>query len=200
MCLFQLDRATQPSKLMRLIMNITGGTTAMDRICHHVRNGATRLGAGVSIVCVAASLCAFGAKAETIAGHDTGDNSELLTSLPGDNVKRVLYSYDLASLGAGDILVVDGEGELTNNNSVTAQLGAQLILGDSATATGGTELDEANQFGVTPGMHHGVRIKGSIKGFTAKSSRTFVNLVVWTNQTLVVEQDYGRVQIVQITP
>ncbi len=67
--------------------------------------------------------------------------------------------------------------------------------------TSGTELDENNNFYITPDMHHGVRVKASIKGFTSNSSSTFVNLVVWGSPGLLtVEQDYGRLQVLKITP
>jgi len=138
--------------------------------------------------------------ATSFTPYDTGDTSELLTTLPGDLVKRVVYSKDVGTLGVNDILLVSGEVEMTNDSGVPAGFGAQLILGSSASATSGTELDEGNTFNITPGMHHGTRVKGSIKNFSTGSSKTFVNFVVWTNQTLTVEQDNGRLQILRITP
>ncbi|HWA92223.1 MAG TPA: hypothetical protein VG889_19450 [Rhizomicrobium sp.] len=137
----------------------------------------------------------------SFATYDTGNNSELLTSLPGDDVKRVVFSVNVGSVNAGDILVVDAETEMTNDTGSPSRLTAQLILGSSASATTGTELDENNNFYITPDMHHGVRVKASIKGFSSSSSSTYVNLVVWGNPgTLTVEQDYGRLQVLKITP
>ncbi len=148
-----------------------------------------------------ALLGAGPAEALSFATYDTGNSSELLTTLPGDDVKRVVYSIDVGSVNAGDILIVDAETEMTNDTGSPSRLTAQLILGASASATSGTELDENNNFYITPDMHHGVRVKASIKGFTSNSSSTFVNLVVWGSPGLLtVEQDYGRLQVLKITP
>jgi hypothetical protein len=146
-------------------------------------------------------LSCAGAHASGFATYDTGNNSELLTSLPGDDVKRVVFSLDVGTINANDILVVDAETEMTNDTGSPSRLTAQLILGSSASATSGTELDENNNFYITPDMHHGVRVKASVKGFPSGSTSSYVNLVVWGSPgTLTVEQDYGRLQVLKISP
>lgn len=140
------------------------------------------------------------AVAATFACYDTGDNSELIASSPGDNVKRVIYSADVGALAEGDILIVASEAQLESSYSGNVRLTTQLILGTSPSATTGVELDENNAFNVTPGMVRGQPTKLSIARIATASQAGFVNLVVWTSQTLTVDQDYGRLQVVKIHP
>lgn len=136
--------------------------------------------------------------AATFTPYDTGNNSELIASSPGDNVKRVIYSADIGSLDAGDILIVASEAQLQNDTGGNVRLTTQLILGSSPSATTGTELDENNAFNVTDDMSRGQPTKLAIAGISSASSANFVNLVVWTNQALTVNQNYGRLQVLVI--
>jgi hypothetical protein len=49
-------------------------------------------------------------------------------------------------------------------------------------------------------MHHGVRVKAAIKHFSSAPSSTYLNFVVYSNGDLTVEQDYGRLQVLKISP
>ncbi|HWA92224.1 MAG TPA: hypothetical protein VG889_19455 [Rhizomicrobium sp.] len=138
--------------------------------------------------------------AATFTTYDTGDNSELIASSPGDNVKRVIYSAAVGSLAADDILIVASEAQLQNDTGGNVRLSTQLILGSSPGATTGTELDENNAFNVTADMVRGQPTKLAIARIASATSAGFVNLVVWTNQTLAVDQDYGRLQVLKIHP
>lgn len=148
------------------------------------------------------TLATFPAQAfaETLTSYDTGANSELITSSPGDNIKRVIYSADVGSLAVNDILVVASEAQLQNDTGGNVRLTTQLILGSSPSATTGVELDENNAFNVTSDMLRGQPTKLAIAKIGTASSSNFVNLVVWTNQTLTVNQGYGRVQVLKIHP
>jgi hypothetical protein len=140
------------------------------------------------------------ALAATLTTYDTGDNSELITSSPGDNIKRVIYSASVGSLAVNDILVITSEAQLDNSTGTNVRLSTQLILGTSPSATSGTELDENNAFNVTPDMARGQPTKlATVKVGTAMTAG-FVNLVVWTSGTLAVDQDYGRLQVLKIHP
>lgn len=156
--------------------------------------------AKIAAVVVACIFAFSGANAATYDTFDSGDNSELLTTSPGDLQWRVLYSVDIGTVSAGDIIVVDCEAELTNNTSSDAELSTSLLLSPSASSVGGVELDESNVFNVTPALYHGVPEKHA--AFTVQPGTTnhFVNFRVATSQTLVVEQDYGRVQVLVIHP
>ena len=152
----------------------------------------------------AALLLAFAVpgpvSAATYSTFDTGDNSELITSSPGDNVKRVIYSAAVGSLAVNDILVVAAEAQLQNDTGGNVRLTTQLILASSPSGTTGTELDENNAFNVTPEMSRGQPTKLSVARIASASSAGFVNLIVWTSGTLTVGQDYGRLQVLKIHP
>jgi hypothetical protein len=55
------------------------------------------------------------ASALSFNAYDSGNNSELLASLPGDDVRRVMYSVDVGAINPQDMMIVTGEGELTND-------------------------------------------------------------------------------------
>lgn len=149
---------------------------------------------------VVLTLYPFSGNAETFDSFDSGSHSELLGTLPGDGVPHVIYSVDVGSINAGDIVMADSEAQLTNDNSAPAQLAGQLILASASTSTTGTELDEANTFQLTPDMHHGNRLKGSIENFLVGPSKHFINYIAWTDKPLTVEQNHGRLQVLIIHP
>lgn len=141
--------------------------------------------------------------AESFAYFDTMDNSELLSTIPGDGSPHVLFSKNIGDLSPHQILQVLTEFEATNDTANTALLGAQLILGADAGSTTGTPLAAANGKNITPNgsMHHGVRVKGAIMQFDSGTSGVpCLNLVVWSNKTLSVPLSRGRMQGVIITP
>jgi hypothetical protein len=146
------------------------------------------------------ALYPFSGNAETFSSFDSGSFSELIGTLPGDGVPHVVYSVDVGSINAGDIVMADSEAQMTNDSGVPAQLAGQLILASASTSTTGTELDEANTFQLTPDMHHGNRLKGSIENFLVGPSKHFINYIAWTDEALTVEQNHGRLQVVIIHP
>jgi hypothetical protein len=147
-----------------------------------------------------AALSAMPASAQTFATADSLANGELFTSLPGSTPK-VLFSIDLTSVSANDILVVTSEFLLTNDTGSTQTLSAQLILTDSASSLTGTPLDSANVRNVTPNMHHITRVKGAIKQFSSdQGTDHYVNLVVSSSATLSVSVGSGRLQALKISP
>ncbi len=143
---------------------------------------------------------AWPASAATFATYDSGDFSELLMTLPGDSVERVLYSVDVGPINDGDILVVDVEGTATNDNTDTAQWTAVIRLGTSAGDVGVTSLSSGNNFGLTHGIHHGVQVKAAVHAFPSGSTSTFVNFVVKSTESLTIDQDHGRIQVLKISP
>jgi len=133
---------------------------------------------------------------------DSGNNGELLTSSPGDDTYRALYSVDLGSISTNDIILADAEGELTNDTgSANVLFSTLLILTDSSTGTSGTQIAEGNAFNITPAMGHGVAVKHAIYQVTSSASaHHFLNCLVRTTSTIPVEQDYGRLQVLVIHP
>jgi hypothetical protein len=153
----------------------------------------------------AASFWPTTANATTFTVYDTGNSSELLTELPGDNTRRVLYSLDVGPINPGDILVVASEAELVEDDvQHFHKLASQLILGSDSAATTGTELDENNAFdvfGIHSNIVNGVPVKLATKAFPAGSQSTYINLNVWASGGgFDVLKDYGRLQVLKIEP
>lgn len=139
------------------------------------------------------------ASAFTFTPYNTGTAAEKFSSLPV-NTAKVLYSLQVDTISAGDVLVVDNELEM-GNPSATATLAVQLILADSATATTGTSLDTVTQQGISPAMSVNKRFKGAIKKFdTALTGTKYVNVVVSSDVQLAVRSDSGSVQVLKISP
>jgi len=143
--------------------------------------------------------------------YNSGNSGELVTSLPlsdGAPVnKRVVYCIDLLTPPiAGEILHVTAEMEATNDLGYNVAMVSQLLLTDTATATSGYEISEANGFNITPDMHHGMTIRVGTLTVPAGSTRRFVVLVAWAESTaaqpghaLTIEQDYGRLSVLRWT-
>lgn len=155
--------------------------------------------AGVLCLAATPALC------QTITQFDSNASAEKFSTLPGDLSKHVLLSAPLDNaLSANDVLQVMSEFELTNDTGVTQRLSAQLILADGGGEfdTTGIALGEQNSKNISPGLHHGVRVKGALKQFASApgSSKRYVNLVVWATGSLTVEIGNGRLQGMTITP
>jgi len=145
-------------------------------------------------------LAATPASAQTFVTSDTLPGGELVTSLPAIGTHEVVYSQDVGSLSESQVLVVMSELQVTNDTTATQRVTAQLILTNSSTSTTGTELDEANDRNVTPGMHHMVRVKGGMKQFSGTQANHVVNLVAWATANITVNANGGRLQTLKITP
>ncbi len=143
--------------------------------------------------------------------YDSGNSGELVTELPLSNGapvnKRVVYCVDLVTAPqGGEILHVTAEMEATNDLGYNVAMVSQLLLVDSAIATSGVEISEANGFNITPDMHHGMTVRVGTLTVPAGSTRRYVSLVAWAESTatqpghaLTVEQDYGRLSVLRWT-
>ncbi len=156
---------------------------------------------------LAAGLAVAGpASASTFTVYDSGDSGELITTLPGDNAWYVLYSVDIGTVNVGDILVVFADGGQIQDPSNTTDhyLTSHLMRTNSASATTGTEIDDANAMNITQLAYRHVPIKPAITTVqSGTTGRHFVNLLVQSDDgspTLTVNQDYGRLQVLKITP
>ena len=149
---------------------------------------------------ILASMSVYcGAAAATFNTVDSGNNGELLTSLPNDDQWYVLYSVDVGSLSKGDILTVKADAELTNHGSTNVGLSSKLILADGPTDTSGISLDNGTLFYVEPTVLHGVPYKQAIHYMANSTTKHYVNLLVAAqNGMLTVEQDCGRLQVLII--
>jgi len=146
---------------------------------------------------------AMPASASTFKVYDSGNASEKITTLPGDNGWYVLYSVDIETINVGDIIIVMAEGQLQDpTNTTDYYLTSHLIRATSATGTTGTEIDDANAFNITQQSYRGVPTKPAITTIgSGTTTRHFVNLLVQAAAgNLNVNSDYGRLQVLKITP
>jgi hypothetical protein len=158
--------------------------------------------AGMVLAIVA--LATTPAAAQTFNTYDSKNfGNELITTIPSDQSHQVLYSIDVDSLNANDVLLVMSEFEATNDTADTQRISAQIIQTDSATSTTGPGLDYQKSRNVTinGGMHHIVRVKGGIIKFAgAQGDNHFINLIVWATGNLSVPTPSGRLQALKISP
>jgi hypothetical protein len=141
---------------------------------------------------------AASAQAQTFTTYDSGTPSEQYATLPGTNAKYAIYSVDVGPVSAGDILDITGEVEMTNDTGSPVRLSAQVVLASSSTGTSGTQVDNNNNFYITPDMHHGVRVKAGIVVVPSTADHLYVNFVCWANGLLTVESGLGKIQALKI--
>lgn len=140
--------------------------------------------------------------------HDTGDRSELVTSLPVLRIatkdeKRVVFSQEI-ELTEGQVLLAVAEFQITNDLGVNVFVASQIVLSEGPGVVTGREITAANGENVTPDMHHGQQTKsGTYQSTATDTGVRYVNVVVWaaasragTGQRLRVDQGYGRLSVV----
>ncbi len=134
-----------------------------------------------------------------IKEYNTGNRGELVASVPRRNKKVVVYSLSIGPLLAGDILIVLGEVEATNDLLRGTRFTTQIRLGTSSADIGGREITEGNAFNITRGMHHGVATKAGTLTVPKDMPTAYVNLTAWSNRGISkIEQDYGRLGVVRM--
>lgn len=151
---------------------------------------------------LASALAMPAARAATYAVFSSGDAQ--FTTLPGDNVRRVLYRVpidDAAGLAVGDILVITSEAQI-QNPAVTTQidLAAQLMRADSSDLQ--TGIGPANTFNINPSDYRGVPVKVAVAKITGQTDKNIIELVVWAKPSgsLSVVTGGGRLQVLRIRP
>ena len=147
------------------------------------------------------------ASASTFTVYDSVNfGNELITTVPGDNSWYVLYSVDIGTINAGDIIVVFADGGQLQDptNTTDHYLTSHLMRANSATATTGYEIDDANAMNVTEQVYRHVPIKPAITTIaTGTTGRHFINLLVQSasgSPDLNVISGAGRLQVLKISP
>lgn len=140
---------------------------------------------------------------------DSGQASELVSSLPARRALTQVYRVNVGVLNEGDIVLCGAEMEATNGYQGNKHWGAQIIIGDHelvgqdydwTTEQDFSEVTELNAFNVTNGMHHGVFAKTG--GYTAprRYDDAWVALVSLALSGMYrIEQDYGRLWCLKIS-
>jgi hypothetical protein len=131
------------------------------------------------------------------------DLSENVTQLDIFNTtKQVIYSVPISQINVDQIVQITAEFEATNPYSFNVMLGSWIIMADTAISVGGTLLDPANAFNITPGNHHGVISKARNWKSTTTYANQYINLVAWAaastaspGDNLIIEQQYGHLDV-----
>lgn len=169
-------------------------------------------------------LVAVGASASSAAliapegplAFTTGDNSELVTTLPvtksgtPDN-RKIVYCIDLGEAPPpGSIIYATAEVEVTSDVPTYPPLvSGVLILADSCTHLTGIEITEANGENCSFNVQHHCTLTKSGVLVVGADSRRYVSLrlhsasgyAAWKATDFVkVEQDYGRLGVLLWKP
>lgn len=157
-----------------------------------------------SVLFLTAALLISSAPADALSfdTYRTAMGDELITTLPGDGVNRVLYSIDLgiSAANGGKILVVNGECEMENDGTATALLTAQVILAGTPSATTGTALSQETTQGISVAMYRNKRFKGAIYTVPTGVSGRYINFYVRSDHDLTVRVNRGDLEVLKISP
>jgi hypothetical protein len=137
----------------------------------------------------------------TFSTYDSGHDGELLTTLPGDDTYRPLYSVNVGTLVSGDFLIVFSEAQLETMGTLTdtERLSAKLLrVNTTGAATG---LDQPNAFQVASDDPIGTPVKVATVAIGAGTTdRNIVQLDLRATTDLTVMQGYGRLEVLKIHP
>jgi len=139
---------------------------------------------------------------------NTGDNSELVTSLLLTNGSPytgvVIFSQELQNVQEGEIIMVLCQFEATNDLGFNVMVASQVILADSPTTVQGIEITESRDFNISPAMHHGKIVEVGTISSPENYGTSYVNVIAYaastkasTGNILKVEQDYGRLSVLR---
>lgn len=142
---------------------------------------------------------------------NSGDNSELVTTLPvtksgTPDIDRIVFCVDIgAPLPPGSVIFASAEMEVTSDiTGYPPLVSGELILADSCSATTGTDITEPNGENCSLNVqHHCVKVATGVL-IVGTTSRHFVSLrmhaasgyAAWRSGDVVkVEPDYGRLSV-----
>src|ERR1700733_1342141 len=135
--------------------------------------------------------------------YDSNDSGgELLTSLPGDNTFRKLYSVDVSDLQVNDILIVFSEAQLQASSVSGKQRLTTHVLRADPTTSGltGSSLDAPNALNVTSTSLIVNPVKVAIQQVTGSTADTQVNFLVQATTALTITAYTGRLQVLKSRP
>lgn len=164
-----------------------------------------------------AAAFAAPAHAETFSTYVTPNQPEAVAAVPVNNTKVVIISLSIGDVQKGDIIVLAGEAELTNNSSQWALFTRSMILASDPAGTTGTAVTETNGENFNPSgcfldflfrcdVHHLVASKTGILVAPAAIANGYVNLIALASTdpaasgSLTVEKGYGRISVLKIRP
>lgn len=143
---------------------------------------------------------------------NSGNNSEKVKVLPILTYStrlnaKVIYSIPLPALDVGDILIVLGEAEFTNDNPYTCSVVSGIEISNTPTQVDSfKEVTEFNGANVDQSIiHHSVQTKVGTYVVTESLIGKYLNWICYAASTagrvgdiIQVDQDYGRMSVIII--
>lgn len=138
--------------------------------------------------------------------YQTPAAAERVDTLPLSNPEtmRVVQSVKLDTLRAGDVLIVHGDIEATNDCGYNVALGTYIILAPTDTSIARSTdavLSPAAGFNISANMHHGLASRSGALVITRDIPDAHINLVAYSQSSVLtcgglkVERGYGQLVV-----
>jgi len=139
--------------------------------------------------------------------YNSGPKSEMVYQMPMTSwhpyYYNVVYSIELDDIHVGDVLLCGATSECTTEHPFNVQVCGYIILAESKHDTKGEVIVPAFGGNVDRNEHHRpFTCTGTIK--VEKQGYKYVNFILYVastaalpNDIIVVEQDYGRLYVLQ---
>lgn len=144
------------------------------------------------------------------AGYNSGDSSELVTTIPvtAAGTPTVVFSRPIGDIAAGDIIDACCTMQVTNemNPNVWVEVYSKIVLAASAGAVSGVDLCPFRGRGIerVGSTHHDVHCIATSHEATAALASARVNLVMKAvgpaGNVIDVDQDYGQISALVSKP
>lgn len=141
--------------------------------------------------------------------NNTGHSSEIISSgviatSSGAAIRYVVFSQQI-TVEEDDVIHTMCEYEVTNNQGYNVMFAGYVIMATTAGGNTGVEISEANGYNVSANMHHGIITElGSYVATSSDVGTRYINVILYSastassgSDTFVVEQDYGRLTVLQ---
>lgn len=135
--------------------------------------------------------------------------AEQYALLPVNGSRVAIYSLQLNDMQAGDVMLIEGQFEITNDLGYTVGIGRNILRASGpggATATGGDILlpSLSAMDNVDVNRHHHI-VNFSAHDVCPANGQFFYNVTAWAVSTggsgnLAIENGYGRISAVRIRP
>jgi hypothetical protein len=119
---------------------------------------------------------------------------EVVSSLPSDNSKNIVYSVNVGELAAGDMIWATGTVAVTNSTGSNASVGMELFLSTEQDALGNVSLTEASARAHNAGETQ-VHERTGYHEVNQSYEDAWVHVAMFANQAVDIE-DNGDVKAI----
>jgi len=188
----------------------TGGTLVprVETLETHAGTTDTAIASLVSSLSgVNSSLASLDARLDALSGLGTvfQSTAEQYTLMPVNGAQLSLYSIAITDMKIGDIVILMGQFEVTNDLSYTVGVGRRIIRGANNGASGGNIIQPATSAmdNVDPSILHHKVINATAAEVCPVNGSAWYNMAGWAVSTggsgnLTIEQGYGKLVMVRI--